>query len=418
MNIETQTNKKTIRRYDHDWLKVLAILLIFIYHAAAPFHPWFDWHIRSSQKSEFLGWISAAGYSWPLPLFMLLAGAGTWFALQKRSYRQYVGERFTRILLPLIVGMLILIPPQVYMERVQRHQFVGSFLEYLPHAFEGGPYPQGNISAGQFWFLFYLVFYALLALPLFAFLRSKTGKRWLSKLAHFCRHRGAILLFAVPLILGQIALGWRYPETHKPINDWMFHWQLFLIFIFGFILYSDERFEKAINRNWVLILVLAIVSSVGIVALFFAGPRGVQEAVMGQGRAFRLMDNSLKAYYVLGSTLLRLNTWTFVLLLLWLARRFLSVKNRALGYAGPAAYPVFMLHQTIIIIVAFYVLQQWRVGILPRFLAILSISLVITLIIYELTRRWNVTRYVIGAKPLAKPTHDPHPPVEKGRHAT
>jgi hypothetical protein len=418
MNSETEINKKTIRRYDHDWLKVLAIMLIFVYHAAAPFHPWFDWHISSGQKSEFLGLISAAGYGWPLPLFMLLAGAGSWFALQKRSYSQYASERFTRILLPLILGMLILIPPQVYMERLQKRQFFGSFLEYLPHALDGGAYPRGNISAGQFWFLFYLIFYALLAIPIFAFLRSETGKRLLSKLAHFCRYRGAILLFAVPLILGQIYLGWRYPETHNPIDDWMFHWQLFLVFIFGFILYSDDRFEEAINRNWVLILILAIVSTGGMFAIFFAGPRGVSDSIMGYGLDFPAMNNSYKAYYILGSTLLRLNTWTFILLLLWLAKRFLSAKNRALGYAGPAAYPVFMLHQTIIIIVAFYVLQQRHMGILRNFLVILSTSLVITLVIYELARRWRLTRYVIGAKPSAKPTHGPHPTAEKGRHAT
>ena len=197
-------------------------------------------------------------------------------------------------------------------------------------------------------------------------------------------------------------------------HDWL-KVILFLVFIFGFILYPDDRFEKAINRNWVLILILVIGSSVGMFALFFADPRGVSQSVMGQGRPFVLMDNSFKAYYILGSTLLRLNTWTFFLLLLWLAKRFLNVKSQALGYAGPAAYSVFMLHQTIIIIVAFYVQQQWRAAMLPRFLAILSISLVITLILYELARQWRVTWL---AKPSAKPTHDPHPPDEKIIHTT
>jgi peptidoglycan/LPS O-acetylase OafA/YrhL len=417
MDKNLSTSKKSLRRHDHDWLRVMAILLIFVYHAAAPFHPWFDWHIRSYQKSELLGWLSAAGYSWPLPLFMLLAGAGTWFALRKRSYRQYVGERFTRILLPLILAMLILIPPQVYMERLQRGQFVGSFLEYLPHAIDGGAYPEGNISAGQFWFLFYLLFYALLALPLFAFLRGKTGQRWLSRLAGFSQRRGAILIFVVPLVIGQIALGWRFPESHNPINDWMFHWQLFLVFIFGFIIFSDERFERGIDRSWLLILILAIATSVGMFFLFFSGPTGAADAVMGYRPNGVFMTSEMTMYYLLGSALLRLNTWTWLLLLLWLARKFLSFTSKFLAYASPAAFPVFILHQTIIIIVAFYVVQ-WQVGILPKFLAILSISLVITLAFYELARRWRVTRFVLGAKSSAKPSRGEPKPSKAGVRTT
>ena len=399
----TFRNKPYSRRHDHDWLRVLAIALIFVYHAAAPFHPWFEWHIRGYPKSEVLGWMSAAGYSWPLPLFMLLAGAGTCFALRKRSYKQYAGERFTRILLPLIFAMIILIPPQVYMERLQRLQFSGSFFEYLPHALDGGPYPEGNISAGQFWFLFYLLFYALLALPLFAFLRSTTGRRWISGLAAFSERRGAILIFAVPLIIGQLALGWRFPESHNPINDWMFHLQLFLIFVFGFILFSDERFERGIDRSWLAILILAVITSVGLFLLFFAGPSGTADAVMGNSPNLAFRTSEMTLYYVLGSTLLRLNTWTWVLLLLWLARKFLSSTGRFLAYASPAAFPVFILHQTIIIVVAYYVVQ-WETGILPRFLAILTISLIITLALYEVARRWRVTRFVLGAKSTARPS--------------
>ena len=119
-------------------------------------------------------------------------------------------------------------------------------------------------------------------------------------------------------------------------------------------------------------------------------------------------------YYLLGSTLLRLNTWVWLLLLLWLARKFLRFTNKFLAYASPAAFPVFILHQTIIIIIAFYVVQ-WKMDILPKFLAILFISLAITLAFYELARRWRVTRFVLGAKPSAKPSAKSKPPEAKVR---
>jgi peptidoglycan/LPS O-acetylase OafA/YrhL len=402
MSNKVAAEGKSVRRYDLDWLRVIGTLLIFAYHSAAPFHPWFDWHIRNTQKSEPLGWFSAAMYSWPLPLFMLLAGAGTWFALRKRSYWQYGWERFTRLLLPTIFGLIILIPPQVYMERVQRHQFAGSFLEFVPHAFEGGPYPQGNISAGQLWFLVYLFIYSVVALPLFRFLKGGIGQRWTSWLAAFCQRRGAIFLFAIPLIIGQIILGWRYPETHNLVRDWMWHWVLFSAFIFGFVLSSDERFGRVLEREWGLGLALAVASSVGMLILLNTNPTIVTDSVLGFGPTFALGTFKSQLLYALGCAALRLNTWAWLVVIMALARRYMSSTSTFLAYASRASYTVYMLHQTIIIIVAFYVVK-WQVGLTAKFLAILLPSFAITMVMYELIRRWSVTRFLFGLKGTRKP---------------
>jgi hypothetical protein len=394
---------------------VIGTLLIFVYHSAAPFHPWFDWHIRSLQKSELLGAFSAAGYSWPMPLFMLLAGAATWFALRKRTYRQYLWERFTRLFLPFLVGMIILIPPQVYFERVQRFQFRGSFLEYLPHAFEGGPYPQGNISAGQLWFLIYLFAYSLLMLPLFRFLRGATGRRWISRLAAFCQRRGALFVLSVPLIIGHVALGWRFPETHNPINDWMFHWVLLWVFLFGYILFSDQRFQQAIDRDWLIALAVAVATSVGMLLLLRSNPSLVIEAVLGFGSPWMLGTLKGKLLYALGSTLIRLNTWAWLLLILALSRKFLNFTNAFLRYAGHASGTVYVFHQTVIIAVAFYVLK-WKTGMTAKFLVIFTVSLAVTMLLYELARRWVVTRLLFGLKARSgpKPAAAPKPSANSG----
>ena len=49
---------------------------------------------------------------WHMPLLFLLAGASTYFALRKRSNRQYVGERVLRLVVPFVFGIFVLIPPQ------------------------------------------------------------------------------------------------------------------------------------------------------------------------------------------------------------------------------------------------------------------------------------------------------------------
>ncbi|MGD8997990.1 MAG: acyltransferase family protein [Anaerolineae bacterium] len=395
--VSSRPRKKATRLYYLDWLRVIGTLLIFAFHSAAPFHPWFDWHIRSVQKSEFLGWVNTAFYSWPMPLFMLLAGAGTWFALGRRTNRQFVGERVMRLFLPLLIGVIILIPPQVYLERVQRWQFRGSFLEFLPHAFEGGPYPEGNLSLGQLWFLLYLFLYALAMLPLFRFLRGDTGRRWVSGLAALSERRGGILILALPLIVGQIALGWRFPETHNLVSDWMWHWQLLSAFVLGYILYSDARFEAAIARDWPLALVLALASSAGMLLLFGSGRGYAFDLVFGFGSPRLLRLTRYQLLYALGSTLFRLNTWTFLILVLGLAQKYLRASSRFLMYASRASGTVYLLHQTVIILVAFYVVQ-WRIAILPKFLIILTVSLAITMALYEIIRRWSVTRFMFGLK--------------------
>jgi len=407
MNTQATTaSTKPQRRWDVDWLRVIGTLLIFAYHSAAPFHPWFDWHIWNGQKSELVGWLSVAMYSWPMMLFMLLAGAGTWFALRRRTYWQYVRERLTRLFLPLFFGMLILVPPQVYMERLLNYQFRGSFLEFLPHAFEGGTYPEGNISAGQLWFLVYLLIYSLAALPLFRVLRGKVGKRFVSWLAAFSQRRGAIFSFAVPLIIGQVALGWRFPETHALIDDWMWHWQLFFVFVYGYILFSDARFGQAINREWILALALAVVTSVGMLVLYQSKWSYVMDILLGFGSPYMLRRWGPKLLYTLGCIALRLNSWSYLVLLLALAQKFLDSKSKFLSYASPASYPVYMLHQTVIIIVAFYVVK-WRVAMLPKFLAILLGSFAVTMGLYEIIRRWSVTRFLFGLKTRRKRTATP-----------
>ncbi len=384
MNAQTSAKPdKPQRRWDLDWLRVIGTLLIFVFHSAQPFNPRFDWEIQNAERSPVIGLLITAMVSWPMPFFMLLAGAGAYYALRRRSNRQYVGERFTRLFLPLLFGVFILIIPQVYMVRLQQGQFQGSYLQFLPHSFDGGPYPGGNLSWGHLWFLAYLFVYALVTLPLFRFLQRDTGRRWISRLAVFCQRRGAIFTLAIPIIVGQVALAWRFPESHAMIGDWMWHWVLLCVFIFGYILFSDERFQQAIDREWKPALVLAVASSVGMVIL----------RQLGVSRQHSLYW----AYYALSGIVLRLGTWTWLILLLGLGSKYLRFKNEFLEYASPASYPVYMLHQTVIIIVAFYVVQ-WNTSILLKYLAIVLASFAATMLLYEIARRWAVTRFLFGLK--------------------
>ena len=104
-----------------DWLRVLAILMVFLFHAVHPFD-FGDWQVKNVDQSEILTIILLLLSIWGMPFFFLVAGAGSWFALQKRSGRQYMRERFYRLLIPFIVGFILFSPIEYYCENMNKMQ--------------------------------------------------------------------------------------------------------------------------------------------------------------------------------------------------------------------------------------------------------------------------------------------------------
>jgi fucose 4-O-acetylase-like acetyltransferase len=116
---------KSVRRYDLDWLRVFAVLILLCFHSARPFDEW-GWHIKNGGVSGFITNILQFINIWHMPLFFLLSGSAAWFALSLRPERSFAKERVKRLFIPLVFGMAVIIPPQVYIERIFRGQFEGS----------------------------------------------------------------------------------------------------------------------------------------------------------------------------------------------------------------------------------------------------------------------------------------------------
>jgi len=151
----------SVRRHDLDWLRVFAVVVLLFFHSARPFVKW-EWHIKNETVSGFITNILEFINIWHMPLFFLLSGSAAWFAMSLRPERSFTKERFKRLFIPLIFGMLVIVPPQVYIERIFRGQFEGSYFSFYLEAFKG-MYPEGNLSWHHLWFLAYLfVFHYLL----------------------------------------------------------------------------------------------------------------------------------------------------------------------------------------------------------------------------------------------------------------
>lgn len=160
------------RRYDIDWLRVFATFTIFLFHCARFFDE-SDWQVKNNQldlgMSIFVGIVS----QWIMPLFFVLSASSTYYALNYRTDREYLEERFKRLVIPLLFGIFVLIPPQVYIERLSHSQFSGSFLQFFPHYFDGFYGFGGNFAwmGLHLWYLEILFIFSLLTLPVFRYLR-------------------------------------------------------------------------------------------------------------------------------------------------------------------------------------------------------------------------------------------------------
>lgn len=200
-----KVNNLSQRRYDIDWLRNLGILLLFPFHSARVFDHWDAFYVKSEQLSWGFSWFIAVTSYWFMPLLFWLAGSASWYALQRRSNKQYVKDRFNRLFIPLIVGVLLLVPPQGYFALLDHQGEAASYLSFLSSYFVvfsdlSGYF--GTFTPAHLWFILYLFVLSLVALPFFNYF--KRGKEAINKFNRiFSRPVTFILLFVV-LVLTQV----------------------------------------------------------------------------------------------------------------------------------------------------------------------------------------------------------------------
>jgi peptidoglycan/LPS O-acetylase OafA/YrhL len=384
------SSQGSVRLHYLDWLRVLAVAMVFVFHALKPFNIG-DWIIMNSETSMAATVFFALLSPWGMPFFFLLAGAGSWFALRRRTAGQYVNERFGRLLLPFLVGSLIFTPIQNYFDWQFWTARLNVQVSYLQNQL--GRWTGLNPSIFSWigyhlWFLGFLFSFSLIALPLFLWLKRGSGQSLISRLAKLCERRGAMLLFIVPLLVIQLAIR-PFDPYEKSWADFSFYLAFFVI---GYLLYADERFVRTIRRDGWLFLAAGVAAILGILAaLAFAD-------------VTTWFDTPTMPEFYLFWTLVTVAAWSWTVFMLFVGMRFLNFRNQWLEYGQEAVVPFYVLHQPAIVAVAFYVVQ-WQAGVTVKMLAVTLGSLAVTLAIYELViRRIAPMRALFGMKPASRPT--------------
>lgn len=372
-----------MRRNDIDWLRILAVLLLFDFHTAMILNP-YEFYVKNDPASEVAAAFVDFVHQWHMPLLFLLSGMSTYYALGFRTGRRYLKERFKRLFVPLVFGTLVIVPPQVYFWlRGKDAAYPKSYLAFYPDFFDGIR-PNGNFEWGHLWFLAYLIVFSLLALPVFLYLRKEAGSRLVAKLAAICDRPGGLFLLVIPLGIVEAVFRPRWPGLQNLVDDWANFFSYLLYFGYGYLLCSHERFGRAVERHLKLATAVAVVATSAYIGL---GALGVH-VERGYSWDFMLMMFGLA-----------INTWAWLLMFLALGRRFLTFGGPLLLYAREAAYPVYILHQTAIVWIGFYVVQ-WPCGAFAKFVVIDLCAFGATMVVYDLcVRRAGVTRFLFGMRP-------------------
>ncbi len=345
----------TNRRYDIDWLRVIAIGLLLIYHIGIVFQPWgvFIGFIQSEKPLESL-WIPMSMLNvWRIPLLFFVSGMGVCFAIRKRNWKQLILERTKRILVPFLFGISIIVPIHLFIWQ----KYYSQDMAYSPHP-------------SHLWFLANIFIYVILLSPLFFYLkRNENGKinRWLKNLF---RNPLGLLFIVAAFVLEAVLVK---PETYEMYSMTLHGFLLGLLaFLFGFCcIQSGDSFWQLVRKwRWLFL-------SIGVILFLI-----------------RFIEFQLQAPNYL--KVIESNMWIFAVF--GFGYRYLNHPSKVLSYLSQGAYPIYIIHMVFLYLGSSLILPL-DIPIILKFIFIVAFTGIGCFTLYELIiKRASILRPLFGLR--------------------
>ncbi len=376
-----------------DWLRIISIAGVLFFHSAMPYVAEWGWHIKNHETSNLMMESNMFLHLFRMPLLFFISGTVSYYMMQRRSTLSFIGLRFRRLFIPLLVGMFFIVPPQIYMERLTQG-YKGSFLNWYPSVFNFVPYLKGgSFSWHHLWFIAYLFLYDLIFAPLFAWMISPKSNSFKEKLAALANGKWVYIIM-LPGIVWYALLGEKYPETNDLIHDgcYFVYWLLFLLA--GFICITQPKLMDSLERNRRFALTIGFLSLVLLNYLRW-------NKIEPDHEQWPFGSNPFAGY--LFSALSPVIAWGWVLALVGYGKHYLNRTHKILNYLNQAVYPFYILHQTVIVLVVYYIVQTQNESILSKYIYTVGITFFVTVLTYHLLiRPFAFTRFLFGMKPKEK----------------
>jgi peptidoglycan/LPS O-acetylase OafA/YrhL len=385
------------RRHDIDALRALAFALLILYHLCMLYVADWEWHLKSPHLAEWLQWPMLFLNRWRMDLIFLLSGIASAFLLDpKGGVLRFVRARNWRLMIPLLFGMAVVVPIQPYVQGVANGAVepgYGTFLlDYFLHrrqwpenAFSGWEH---SLTWNHLWYLFYLWVYTLALALLAKPLDSALALRWRARLAGM-QGWALLLLPALPLFAWTLGLQPRFPEKGDFFSDWYRNAMYFSVFLYGYLLAREGAFWAEALRLRRRSLGLALACAGAYLGLVATLPDEVSPAMQALVWALR-----------------NLYVWTMLLAILGWGLALLNRPFRWLPWANENVYPWYILHQSLIILFAYWLLPL-RLPAMVEALSVLALTIAGCWLGAAGVRRVRWLRPLFGLNPLPRAPASP-----------
>ena len=385
----TPTPAAPARRHDIDALRVCVFGLLILFHVGMFYTPW-DWHVKSGYIAGWLEWPMTLSHQWRMQLVFLVSGLALNFLRRRTTDGQLARSRLSRLGIPLLFGMAVIIPPQAYLEALSNGATEPGYLAFLWHYFTFQPWPEGafagshiGVTWNHLWYLPYLLAYTLVAIPLMRFFDGPGAR--LRRRFQALRGPWIVALPLVPLMASGLFVYPHFPYVNNSlVGDWYAHSQYFTFFFIGYLIGTDAGLWGELARLRRRSLALALASFATLMFL----TRILPEDMTGAQRFAMLLVTYL-------------NRWIWIVAVLGFAHRYLNRPFPWLSYANEAVYPWYVLHQTLTVVAGYWLSQQALGPIVEPALVVVATIGGCAVLHEFVIRRNRLLRPLFGMKPLA-----------------
>lgn len=380
------------RRYDLDWLRVIVFGLLIFYHIGA-FYATGGYHVHSVYASEAVEPLMKLVNPWRLTLLFFISGIALRFAIDKQqTLIKFTFKRSMILLIPVIFCIHTIIAPQSWLELLENGEITSGFWAFYPEYLIGSTDTYSVIipTWNHLWYVVYLLFYTLLIIPFARYLvqfMNHSGE----KLIHKCLNNRfgvlwVMLIPVIPFMVFHYQLNPIYPSTHALIDDWANHQLYFSIFLLGFLIAKDKTVWQTINKSLlpacIIVFILATVSSI----VWYLESQNYWSYAFDMTEHYS--EKIRKTAYA----------WFSIVALLAIAQRWLNTPNKTLFYMTDAVFSWYILHQTLIVMIGYWLTRQGLSVYSESIVLIVATFMGCFLINEYFIRRWKWVRPLFGYK--------------------
>lgn len=293
-----------------DNLRSILILMLIPYHAAMAWNIWNEPNYILFEGNKILSSFIVFLSPYFMPVMFVIAGISTYYALQKRTAKQYICERSKKLMLPFLFGTLLLMPPMTYIADKFNYNYSGNFFQHYGiffTKFTDLTGADGGFSVGQLWFILYLFLISLAGAGIIE-LQKRIKPEYKKSVSI-----PVICILGIPLVLLSEILS----VGGKSLAEYLY------LFLIGYYIFSNENSANKISKYKWIFLSIGLTAAAADVYLF-------------------IWSNT--KYPLINSAVKYIAEWFMIIALLGIGKSFLNFRTKLTAYLSKTSFSFYIFH--------------------------------------------------------------------------